>query len=258
MSLTAGAVQAASVQSASGVMIGDDSSTCTAARAGTLRWVAARTSLEVCTGASWAIVFPATLGSAATSTVPSCKTLASSGYTQNGLYWVDPDGSAAAFQPTQVYCELTSTDGSSGGWTLVVRGMTSSAHRATGAVGTLTAPTQASAAKLSDAFINALRVAGGGLATSIIRLQNDPAAKVDYFKQGLDFCATCSGSTTVILNTYATYASVTSQSSTPCSGGTNVVHFGVTGWGCHDSFIYEDNGGGFRTSAYEAGSMWVL
>jgi len=72
--------------------------------------------------------------------------------TGDGLYRIEPSGYSAF----DVYCDMTS---SSGGWTLVSRPVKNCATYDRAAVGTLTSPSQASCAKLSDAVINAIRTA---------------------------------------------------------------------------------------------------
>lgn len=89
----------------------------------------------------------------------------------DGLYRVQPAGQSA----TTVYCDMT-RDG--GGWTLVARVISgSNSHVNTTAVGALSAPTQPSVAKLSDAYINALMEPSQGL----MRLAVD-GGRVNFYK----------------------------------------------------------------------------
>lgn len=70
--------------------------------------------------------------------------------TGDGMYRIQP----AAGGPLTVYCDMT-RDG--GGWTLAARILTDDvSHASTGAVGSLTSPTQPAPAKLADAAINSL------------------------------------------------------------------------------------------------------
>jgi hypothetical protein len=74
------------------------------------------------------------------------------------------------------------TDG--GGWTLVVRiEGTNTSHRNTAAVGTLTSPTQAASAKLSDAMIN-------GFADKTVYRGNAANGTYHYFDTSGPFTST--------------------------------------------------------------------
>lgn len=104
----------------------------------------------------------------------------------SGTYLIDLDGLGTR-PPMMVYCDMSTDEG---GWTLVarVRG-NSTAHGSTGAVGSLTSPTQSDPAKLSDDDINLLRRANpGGLAVSLVRF--DCRAQRTFFQQDLAFSAT--------------------------------------------------------------------
>jgi hypothetical protein len=139
-------------------------------------------------GTSW-VTFSGNLivtnldGTTSTTAGRSCKSLLDSGHsTGNGLYWLDPDGSSSigAFQ---AYCDM-----SNGGWTLVTRQLSSvaaSTHDVAAAVGTLTAPTQGSVAKLADSVINAI---AGNSAAPVYKI--DCAGRVNYYKLPSAFSAT--------------------------------------------------------------------
>ena len=139
-------------------------------------------------GTSW-VTFSGNLivtnldGTTSTTAGRSCKSLLDSGHsTGNGLYWLDPDGSSSigAFQ---AYCDM-----SNGGWTLVTRQLSSvaaSTHEVAAAVGTLTAPTQGSVAKLADSVINAI---AGNSAAPVYKI--DCAGRVNYYKLPSAFSAT--------------------------------------------------------------------
>jgi len=100
-----------------------------------------------------------------------------SGAADSGIYRIQPAGQAAL----DVWCDMT-TDG--GGWTLIVRAQAgSNAHANAAAVGALTSPSQATAAKLSDAVINAIP-------KTMYRMRNSGGTTSVYFDTSDVFSAT--------------------------------------------------------------------
>ena len=87
----------------------------------------------------------------------SCKSiLAANPAAKSGSFWIDPAGTGAF----QVYCNMTDQGG---GWALVARMTNGCMTDMNAATGTLTSPTQAACAKLSDPVINQIRTGGDGV-----------------------------------------------------------------------------------------------
>ncbi len=105
----------------------------------------------------------------------SCRSLRDSGATVSGVYTIDPDGSGG-LAPFSVYCDLQ-TDG--GGWTKILQQGPAAYTASNGAAGTIATAATNSAAKLSDAQINAI---GGLGASKIYRMGGDATALNVYLK----------------------------------------------------------------------------
>ncbi|MCX6354221.1 MAG: fibrinogen-like YCDxxxxGGGW domain-containing protein [Candidatus Aureabacteria bacterium] len=146
----------------------------------------------------------------------------------SGTYTIDPDGAGGA-APFSAYCDNT-IDG--GGWTLVVRIVNDRNHVGSASYGTLTAPDQATSAKLSDATINIL-------GTELYRVT---CGNIDYryfdSKQKTFSAVAGAPASAVISKSSATYEGAYCVAS-PISEGV----IGLSSYpGCEEEYIYSYNG----------------
>ena len=143
----------AKLEVAGGIKLANDTATCDASKAGTIRWT--ETAFQGCDGTAWTSLSFAKDGTTQSRAGDSCKVILDNGFSTNdGVYWIDPDGDGDTSDAFQAYCKMT-FDG--GGWTLVAQHVKGSGNVfSTGAVGTLVSPTQGTSAKLSDAIWDSL------------------------------------------------------------------------------------------------------
>ena len=102
---------------AGSIRVGETSSSCTSANAGSLRWTGM--ALELCDGLAWtAIQRQGKNGTSASQAALSCKKILDDGFSQGtGVYWIDPN--EGSFNDAyEVFCDMEA-DG--GGWTLLAR-----------------------------------------------------------------------------------------------------------------------------------------
>lgn len=216
---------------ASRVAAGPSPASATCDAIGAIAWDTGEGGLRVCDGSIWRLFLPDANGIALQDGARRWRdgTLADScdAYrrpTDPGHEFTGTDAISGLYDIStsvgtlRVYCDM---DRSDGGWTLVARlRSTSRDHVPAGAVGTLSSPTQAAAAKLSDAAIDAIR---GELATSVMRL-NCGASPDTFFRENKAFTAAAGGSGAMLA--CATSADAASFSaSTPHEG-----HYGMNTW----------------------------
>lgn len=118
----AGDVVASSVKSSSSIQIGNDTAACTSAKAGALRWTG--TAIELCKDDAWTALTAggggtgedlSTLGTSANPAKSCLHLLELKPTTQDGAYWIQPEGTAVAYE---LWCDMTRNGG---GWALIMK-----------------------------------------------------------------------------------------------------------------------------------------
>ena len=137
-------------QTGSGIQVGEDNSSCTSEKAGTMRWH--DNTVQVCNGTDWKGLdweSPGD-GSTAADAGDSCESIYNHGLGSiDGIYWIDPNGGNRndAFE---VFCIMESEGG---GWTRIVKADTQGEIWSADAVNSVS---ETGDYKLSDTQINNL------------------------------------------------------------------------------------------------------
>lgn len=112
--LAGGDADVTSITVDAGIQLGNDTATCDASKAGTIRWTS--TAFEGCDGNDWVALGASNgTGSTQASAGATCKAILDAGNADGDkVYWVDPNGGGTT-DAFRVYCDM-----SGGGWMMAL------------------------------------------------------------------------------------------------------------------------------------------